>query len=295
MLNQNIKLAGNDFEFIRCEVWAKWNQKRIRKYLKKYYEKDKEIKEICDYLAHGSIHTFPYDFKDNYDLNKVNAEKDSLTGLIRIEHNGTMLYMRRKYKSLFRAKRYYNNLCIEQDSSSPHRYTTSSFFPDNDCVILDIGGAEGFFSLDYVKNCKKIYIFECEKEWIEALEHTYKDYMGKVVIVDKYVCDYSDEHHITIDDFVIQNNLENEKLFIKMDAEGSEPQIYQGMKQCIQRHQKMKIALCVYHCLFHEQYFREQFQGWKIENSNGYMLYYYDMNYSEPYIRRGVLRVSNYS
>lgn len=293
-MDYQVKLAGNDIEFVWCELRARIEKRKILKYLRQHFEKDKEIQTICKYLSKNTINTFPYDYRNKYDLNQVEAEKDTSNDLIRIKHNGCMLYMRRKYRSLFRAKRYYNNLCIEQDKESPHRYTTDTFCPDEDSVIIDIGGAEGIFSLDYVKKCKKIYIFECDKEWIEALEYTYKDYMDKVEIVEKFVCDYTDNHHITIDDFVTKNGLENEKLFIKVDAEGSEIKIYEGMKNCIHNNQKMKIAMCVYHCQNHEQYFREQFSGWKVENSDGYMLYYYDMNYSEPYIRRGVLRISNY-
>lgn len=294
-MSTDIKLAGNDLEFLFCELKARWNKKKIIKYLQSQHPDDKDVKAICGYLLHNPMNVFPYTYQKKYDLNQVVAEKDSKTKLIRVLHKDKWIYMRRKYKSLFRARRYYNNLCIEQDCESPHRYTTDSFYPDSESVIIDIGGAEGFFSIDYVEKCKKIYIFECDDEWIEALMHTYSNYMDKIVIINKYVCNYSDKNHISIDDFVKENNLKKEKLFIKIDAEGTEPLIYEGMKNCISDNQKMKIAMCVYHSQNHEQFFEEQFNGWKIEHSDGYMMYYYDMNYSEPYLRRGVLKISNCS
>ena len=185
------------------------------------------------------------------------------------------------------------NILLEQDKHSPHRYTTEEFHPQKDSVILDIGGAEGFFPIDYIDAVKKVYIFECSNEWIQALKKTYKNYKDKVVIIKKFVSSYSDDTHISLDDFIKEKHLENDNLFIKIDAEGSEPDIIKGGSFLFSSKQSIQLALCVYHCAWHEKYFRKLFHNWNICSSNGYMLYYYDFYFSEPYVRTGVLRIWN--
>jgi predicted RNA methylase len=49
------------------------------------------------------------------------------------------------------------------------RYTTSVFNQADD-VVADLGAAEGNFSLSIINKVKKIYIFEYDKEWVEALK-----------------------------------------------------------------------------------------------------------------------------
>ena len=62
-----------------------------------------------------------------------------------IENEPLNIYMKRSYTSKFRAARYFNSVRLEQDPQSPHRYVTDTFSPENDSIILDIGGAEVFF------------------------------------------------------------------------------------------------------------------------------------------------------
>lgn len=47
-------------------------------------------------------------------------------------------------------------------------------------MIADIGSAEGNFSLSNIENVKKVYLFESDKEWIEALEATFRPWRDKV-------------------------------------------------------------------------------------------------------------------
>lgn len=285
------KIASNDLQFIRRELWARLHKKSIANYL--IGDDNPEVSHIGRYIKNNGVRVFPYDFADKYNINDVEVAFDKKCGLFYTMYAGKKLYLKRKYKSEFRAKRYIKNLMMEQDIRSPHRYLTSSFYPHKDTVVLDIGGAEGFFSLDYINDVKKIYIFECDEEWIEALQYTYKDYMDKVVIIKKFVCDYSDETHITIDDFIEANHLLNESLFIKMDAEGNEDKIIEGAGVIHDMKVPVSLAVCTYHLQDAEQLIRDKFKHWFIENSDGYMVYYYDYAISKPYIRRGVLRIRN--
>ncbi len=287
----NVRLADNDMEFIYCEIKSRIMKYRIIKELNG--SSDAEVKKIGEYLKKNPISVFPYEYKKKYNINEHIAEKDNESGLIYVRHNGMKMYMRRKYTSLFRAKRYYNNILMEQDNESPHCYVSEKFEPDEGSVIIDIGGAEGFFGLKYIEKVKKIFIFECDSEWVEALEKTYEAYKDKVVIIEKFVGKYTDEKNVSLDDFIKENHLENERIFVKIDAEGSEPLILYGAKNLISSAQNVKMAVCTYHCAEHEKLVRNVFKGWNIECSKGYMLYYYDLNFNKPYIRRGVLRIQN--
>ena len=286
----SVRLAQNDFEFIYCEIKKKFIKNKVVSFLSK--EKDSEKKDIAKYISKNRMSIFPYPYVNNYKLQNVEAAKDSDADMFYIQRNGRRLYMKKSYTSMFRAKRYYNNILIEQDEASPHRYVSDTFAPEAGSVILDVGGAEGFFPFDYLDTVDKVYIFECDDEWIEALTKTYADYKDKVIIINKFVSDFTDDSHITIDDFVQQYNLNGKKLFIKIDAEGSEPNIIRGARKTLNKIKNIWLALCTYHCAKHEALFRNLFKSWRIEASDGYMLYYYDFNFREPYLRKGILRIT---
>lgn len=286
--NNGVRLADNDIEFILCEIKSRLLKNKIIKHYDN--KKDPEIKEVIEYLKHNAINTFPYDYRNNYDMKEIKVGKSKKTQLLFADYNGKKIYMKKKYTSPFRVRRYINNILIEQDEKSPHRYLSDNFMPDEDTVVLDIGGAEGLFSAMVIDNVKKIYIFECDKDWVYALKYTFRDYKDKIVIIERFVDGYTDDNHITLDDFVKEYGLENEKLFVKIDAEGSEPSIIDGASTII-KNNDIKIAVCTYHCQEHESLFTKRFSGWNVSHSSGYMIYYYDFNWDKPYLRRGLLRI----
>lgn len=291
MHKRTYKLAKNDIEYILCELSALFMKRKIINYLNK--KENSGYKNIATYLNNNKMTIFPYNFTKQYQISNIDIKKDTSNNLYYTNYYNIDIYLKSKFTSKYRAARYFKNILLEQNKHSPHRYTTEEFYPQKNSVILDIGGAEGFFPIEYIDSVKKVYIFECSNEWIQALKKTYKNYKDKVVIINKFVSSYSDDTHISLDDFIKEKHLENENLFIKIDAEGSEPDIIKGGSFLFSSKQSIQLALCVYHCAWHEKYFRELFHNWNICSSNGYMLYYYDFYFSEPYVRRGVLRIWN--
>lgn len=284
MKKDNNMLASNDIEFLSREIWARLNKNKIINAIK---QKDMETTK---YLLEHGISLFPcYGLSDVTD-NDVKVMKDVEVGLFYADYKGKRIYLKRKYRSAYRAKRYFNNIMFEQLEKSPHRYLTDDFAPEYGDIVLDIGGAEGIFAIDYIDKIAKLYIFECDTQWIDALQITYKDYMDKVVIVDKMVSDYDDDTHITIDSFVKMHNLQNEKLFIKVDAEASERLILKGGASYLSTCKNCSMVICTYHKADDENIVRIALSDWKIEASAGYMLYYYDYEIKPPYLRKGVLR-----
>lgn len=95
----------------------------------------------------------------------------------------------------------YIQLLLEQDEESPHRYIKSNRIPDSNTIFADLGAAEGFLALDFIDKVKKIYLFECDPDWIEALKMTFGPWENKVEIVNRYVSDVTSEKTVSLDDF----------------------------------------------------------------------------------------------
>jgi hypothetical protein len=289
--NNGVLIATSFLECVFCEQLSKI---RINRFVRKFRKTtDPEYTEIIEYISSNKTTAFqriyPYSFTNNYTYEKIKLykENDSFYAL----KNGRKLYLGKEFATEKEAKLYYQRLLIEQDEESPHRYLTENFHPETDDIVFDIGGAEGNFSFDVIETCKKIYIFECDERWIEELKKTFSDYSDKVVFVNKFVDDHSDETHISIDDFVRENGLNDEHIFIKIDAEGSEVKILNGARKTLNKN-TVRLAVCSYHKNDDEKNIRAIFNGWNINHSRGYMFFIYDFKIHFPYFRRGVLRVS---
>lgn len=277
-------LASSDIEFISREIWVRLNKRKIINDVKRVDAR------VADFMIENGMTLFPCYGLTNVDEKNLAVTKDAEMGLFYADYNGKRIYLKDKYRSLYRAKRYFKNILFEQQEESPHRYLTDSFTPGAGDIVLDIGGAEGIFAIDYIDIIDKIYIFECDPGWIRALQITYVDYKDKVVIVDKMVSDYDDDEHVTIDTFIKEHDLQNKKLFIKVDAEASERLILKGGTHYFTECTNCNLVICTYHKADDESIVRATLTDWDIEASAGYMLYYYDYEIKPPYLRRGVLR-----
>ena len=114
---------------------------------------------------------------------------------------------------------------------------------END-IVADIGSAEGNFSLSIIDKVKKIYLFESDPEIIQALRVTFEPWKEKVIIVNKYVSDETDDNFITLDSFFADKEAPT---FLKIDVEGAEYAVLQGAKNILSTTKQMKIAIAAYH------------------------------------------------
>lgn len=287
-MRRKIQYSGiSDLYYIYREIWAWLNKKKVIKYLEK--SENKEIYGLTEQIR-MKIAIFPYEYIKDYHWKKVNVKKDKDINLFYVNRNGRRIYLKRKYKSEFRARRYFSNILLEQDIKSPHRYMDSHICIDEETVVIDVGGAEGLFVFDYLDTIKHAYIIDCDELWIEALSKTYFPYKDKVTIIKSTVTDNDIHDNITLDYFIKEHKLTHEKLLIKIDAEGHECEILEGARELITNMTVCDILICAYHRQDDEQEIRKRLGNWDIRNSNGYMLYYYDFDFAEPYLRRGVLR-----
>ena len=251
-------------------------------------EVNEDHKEVLKYLEKNEVRIFPYPFHDHYYAGAIEVNYDSRNGMHYVLQEGKRLYFKKRWGAK-RIKRAYSDLMREQDRESPHRYLSDSFSADPDDIIADIGAAEGNFSLSVIDTVRKIYLFEYDREWIEALRATFEPWHGKIEIINKYVSDHNDESHIRFDTF-FENNINVN--FLKIDVDGAESVVLESCRKVFNTGKSLKIALCTYHKNNDEDDFTRLLEdyGFKVTPSKGYMINYYDKKMRAPYLRRGLIR-----
>lgn len=144
---------------INCRYREKIEDKNYfykRSIMKRYaLSKDKEILQIVQYLKTHNLKVFNYEFADKYKKLDCEIYLDETCGLYYVNRHGKTMYFSKKYENKEQVKRYYQSICIEQDELSPHRYLTEDFDVKDNGVIVDVGVAEGNFSLDIIDKVKK--------------------------------------------------------------------------------------------------------------------------------------------
>jgi hypothetical protein len=242
--------------------------------------------EVLTFLKNNPLQIFPYDFTKSFNPNRIDVFLDADKELHYVNFEGKRLYFKRSWNAE-RIKTIFNNLLIEQHPNSPHRYLDEKFSVDYGDVVIDIGVAEGNFALSVIEKVKKVYLFESDEEWIEALNATFAPWKDKVTIVNKWVSDVDDEAFVTMDSFFKEIKID----FVKIDVDGYESKLLNGCKRILERDQKLKIALCTYHNQDDYKIFSEFLnkEGFEISSSKGYMIFYWG-EIKKPYIRKGVIR-----
>jgi len=275
---------------LRTVILKKNLKKKIPAYFKSLSEVElnDDQKEILDFLETNQVRIFPYPFHDNYSPDKIDVKYDSVKSMHFVMHDGKRLYFKKRWGST-RIKRAYSDLSREQDPGSPHRYLTDKFVIGENDVIADIGAAEGNFSLSVIEKAKKIYLFEYDREWIEALQATFAPWQEKVEIIGKYVSNRNDDSHIRFDTFFKEKR---DVTFLKIDVDGSESEVLEGCENILGDGSRLRIALCTYHKNDEEKEFTEKLErhGFTVTPSKGYMINYYDKKLKAPWLRRGLIR-----
>lgn len=204
-----------------------------------------ELNRALAFMGRHGLTSYPASYMLKYKKLPVDLQWDDTLQLHFCWHNHRKLYFTEAFDR-DRIIRLYKSLVTEQDVSSAHRYITNSDCM-KDVTLLDVGSAEGIFSLDHIEEVKHVYLFEVEPYWIKALEATFAPWKHKVTIVKKYIGNENKEGFVTLDAFL--KDVSYEKLFIKMDIEGAEWDALQGAQKTLSASSDIQVAVCTYHRL----------------------------------------------
>lgn len=202
-----------------------------------------ENKKFYQYIAKYGYHRHLFTFAHEYSGWTPEVFEDSSNGLYYvITDQRRRLYFKRGLTPS-KIAGLYKSLYIEQDHRSPHCYWQSI----EECAggaLADVGSAEGFSALEAIEVIDHLYLFEAEREWVEALEETFKPWKEKVTIVQAYVSNKDTENQVSLDRYFSDKSFR--RLFVKMDIEGAEPKAIEGAKRLLCSN-NVDFAICTYH------------------------------------------------
>lgn len=243
-----------------------------------------ELNKAWHFMGKHGITSYPFKTSINYNASTYLVQYDETYKLKYIMHNNRKLFFPKHFEEN-KIRELYTSLIIEQDYFSPHKYVEDiSLLKDR--TLVDIGSAEGIFSLDTIEYTKEVYLFECEDYWIEALNATFAPWREKVQIIKKYISDTNSIASITLDSFFSKKT--TFPLFLKMDIEGAEQSALNGARNMLQKNQDVFLSVCTYHNKNDAYEINVFFKniGYKTELTEGYL-------YWEKGLRRAVLRANN--
>jgi hypothetical protein len=245
--------------------------------------KNEENKAFA-FIGRYGITSYPHEYVLAYKKVVVQVERDLEQNLPFVNHHGRRLYFPEFYSDE-KVKKDYLALLVEQDERSAHRYVRS-YTELQGKTLLDVGAAEGIFSLDTIEFTKKVILFECLEHWQKPLKATFAKWSDKVTFVKKYVGNKSEGEFVTIDEFLSASEKQN--LFLKMDIEGAERLALEGAKQTLAIGNNNQLAICTYHRKGDPEYIEDFMKklGYTVEFSEGLM-------YWNKRVSKGIIRCKN--
>lgn len=218
------------------------------KYLRGLFKKKKkEMKKIINKLKYKlrsrlrnhfhlrKLSKLRNEIINHYSINPPEDKEIADTVKYLLHHRLSTFY------SYFQEKYNAEKISVYKDSVNglPHEFCIN----ESD-VMADVGSAEGYFTLLNIEKLKKVYLFEQDSEWLEALETTFAPWKDKVVIIPKFVSYKNSGNEISLDSYFM--NEKNIPGFFKIDVEGAEASVLKGMEKLMLNSQ-VRIALCTYH------------------------------------------------
>ena len=203
----------------------------------------------CAYLRSiGRTEAIPYAWTEEYVEDDIEVYKDVQKGMPYVSVGENKLYFPARYPKSY-VRKYYNTIQIEQDPRSPHYYFDPKEPQLQGCTFLDVGAAEGYVSLLMAPVAKELILFECDPDWIKALQATFEPWKDKTTIINKYAGREHTDQMVCVDEIVT----DKEKPVLKLDVEGMEQEVLAGAESTL---------LCsdtrLYVCTYHKQQDEEQ-------------------------------------
>ncbi len=265
-------------------------------YLELMHSSDPCFREELDHIRSiGRVEIFPYPTIRKLETVEIGREGK----LPYVLHHGKRLFFP-KSSTPARVKNTYRTFIEKENivsvsgengflAKTPHAYQGGSVCIKEGDVIVDVGAAEGLFSLDVAERASRIVLFENDPQWFAPLERTFAPWADKTLLVRKTVGDGDTRHSVRL--ATILRDIPGNGFFVKMDIEGAEVPVISASSDFLRWNKDIRLACCTYHNagdakslerLFCEAgYFTEFSDGWMLPTAR---------RLSPPYFRRGVIR-----
>ena len=228
----------------------------------------------------------PYPFINKYTHQKTEVCKDEEAGMFFVYLDGKKLYYHKGYTTMEEVQQSFTYISAEQDTESPHRYIDDKFFVKEGDTVVDLGAAEGNFSLFVVDKVKELFIVEADSRWMPALQKTFEPWKNKVHIINKFAGSKESDTGITLSGLFRQADIN----VVKMDIEGEENNVMQEAKDWIEE-RNIRFAITTYHHKDDAENIRTLMSkcGYQTVFSDKFILFVYDV-LQPPYFRKGLLK-----
>jgi len=263
------------------------------------FENREEYIQELKYLNElGRLESYPY--KQLKTIDKVEAGFDKNLKLPYVVHRDKKLYFPKNYSIPFviATYKYYveteNIIGGGYTEKAPHQYIDSHFKVEKNDILLDIGCAEALFALEHVDVAKRIFVFENDPKWFDALDATFAPYKNKVTVVKKLVSNINSKDSVTLENCL--KDFGSSPIFIKMDIEGMEMKVLKDNEAFLKNHEQVKVSCTTYHHAWDAQEIGDFFtqNGFATQLSDGYLLYM-QHEFKPPYFRKGLIRATKLS
>lgn len=251
--------------------------------------------EVAFLRQQGVLSIFPYPRLK--EAPTVDCVRDRDCGMPYVLHKGRRLYFPETWSEERAAAAYADYIGTEcllgggYMTKMPHQYQVDGYSVQAGDVVLDVGAAEGLLALDAIDVAEKVYVFEGDSVWANALRQTFRPFGNKVELVHKFVGSIDDATTVRLDSVCSQVT---RNVFVKMDIEGAEPSVLQASREWLQNVSNIRLACCIYHRPHDARDVAAFFEtlGFQSEFSVGYMLFLCD-DLTPPYFRKGVIRAKS--
>lgn len=266
-----------------------WGMVKLKLFYRYQDTSNTDISELLEHFQnnYGNIWG-PY--LNGYESMAWQVYWDTASGYPYIIFEDKRMYFPRDYSNFVingNGQMYVRDILLEQHHSSPHLYCKDNVIVKAGDVMVDAGVCEGNFALRYIDLVSKLYLVECDPLWEEPLKLTFAPYKEKVVFCNKFLTNYNDNTHITLDTLVTEN-----VDFLKMDIEGEEPRALEGAHTLLSN-KKMRLSICTYHRFGQYEEIKRILEenGFATAHSNGFMLFCEDPDFARTAdARRGIIR-----
>ena len=228
----------------------------------------------------------PYPFVAKYSYNDVEVFRDEEVNMFYVYLQGKKLYYHQGFTDKGAIQKSFTYISAEQDTESPHRYLDENFFVEDGDTVVDLGAAEGNFSLSVVDKVKELFIVEADKQWIPALQKTFEPWKHKVHIINKFAGNRNSDTEMTLTELAKRSKID----VVKMDIEGEEQNLLYEAKNWITNH-KARFAITTYHHHGDAEQIRKLLSGCDYQTAftSKYILFIYD-SLEPPYFRKGMIK-----